>query len=738
MPKRDSYILAFLSTYPPRECGIATYTSDLVNALRSVYAQSFAPKIIALNPNEVTRYCYSADVIAQVAQNNQAKLIERARAINADSAIGAVHIQHEFGLFGGKYGSYLLHFLYTLRKPYCVTFHTVLPDPHPEMKSVVRQIATGTSHVIVMTELSRDILAASYDIPKDRIAIIPHGIHERPYESPATAKKRLGIHADIMLATFGLLNRGKGIEYVIDALPEIIAQIPNTHYYIIGATHPQIAAKEGEMYRNFLLKKVRAAGITKNVHFINQYLPLSALLAYISATDIYIAPSLDPHQAVSGTLSYALGAGRPVIATAFAHARSLAQNGAVRIVPMRDSAHMQAVLYDLISHPSVRQEMGRHAYHITRPLVWANAALAHGSVYQSMVPREAFSFRIPPLKLRHLAKLTDSYGVIQFADITVPNRESGYTADDNARALISMIEYKKRTRSETARRLLHRYFSFLCEAAKEDGSFSNYFSDTNRPDEEKNNSENLAEARARTAYAFAYAATSSVVPLSILEHARTMCVVQITQCINADSPRALAFTLKALVLLLSSEQHSDLFGTCRLITSRLIEAYQSSADRKWRWFEQSLTYGNAIIPDALFGVSKILQDGSVKSIAEESLDFLIEQTFRDGTYVPIGQNGWYPRGQKRSYFDQQPEDAAAMVLALSSAYHATREKRYRLLAHIAFEWFLGNNQSKLTCAIRATGGCYDGITSEGINVNQGAESTIAYLLARIAIDKLRR
>lgn len=729
--------MAFLSTYPPRECGIATYTSDLLNALTSVYTKPFIPKVIALNPNEITRYRYSSDVIANVAQDNKAHLIECGRMVNANPDIRAIHVQHEFGLFGGKFGSYLLHFLRELRKPYCVTFHTALPEPPTEMRSVVEHIASKAARIIVMTELSKDILANSYGIPKNLITVIAHGIHERPFESSITAKKRLGVQAEVMLATFGLLNKGKGIEYVIDALPKIIEQFPDTHYYIIGTTHPRILEQEGETYRNTLIKKIRTAGITRNVHFINQYLSLPELLQYLSAADIYIAPSLDAHQAVSGTLSYALGAGRPVIASAFAHARSLDGSGAVRIVPMRDSAQMQAVLYDLISHPAVRQEMGMRAYHITRPFVWANAALAHGDVYQSMMTPQSFAFRLPPFKLHHLSNLTDSYGVIQFANLTAPNLDSGYTADDNARALISMIEYKKRVRSETARRLLLRYFSFLCTVAGEDGTFCNYMSRHGLPDEKKNKEENLSEAHARTVYALAYTATSSFVPVSLIERARRLCMVHLNISARTDSPRANAFLLKALALLLSPNQGDEYLASYAKIADYLVRVYRNTATPDWLWFEEKLTYGNAIIPDSLFGAARILKNPEMKSIAKESLDFLIEQTFQRDVYIPIGQKGWYCRGQNRSYFDQQPEDASTMINALSSAYRALRDERYRTLAYTAFEWFLGNNQSRRTCVVRRTGGCYDGITPDGVNANQGAESTIAYLLARLAIEKLR-
>ncbi|MBI2483590.1 glycosyltransferase [Candidatus Uhrbacteria bacterium] len=737
MKKKKSNILAFLSTYPPRECGIATYTSDLVNALKSVYTYPFTPKVIALNPNEITRYRYSTDVIAQVSQSNKADLIECARMINAHPDILAVHIQHEFGLFAGTYGSYLLHFLHELRKPYCVTFHTVLPQPSDEMRSVVGKIAQTADRVIVMTGLSKDILVADYSIPESLITVIAHGIHDLPFDVPLTAKKRLGIQADIMLSTFGLLNRGKGIEYVIDALPALIRMFPDTHYYIIGATHPRILEKEGESYRNSLLKKIRAAGITHHVHFINQYLSLPELMHYLSATDIYVAPSLDANQAVSGTLSYALGAGRPVVATAFSHARSLAQSGALRVVPMRDSAQMQAVLYDLISHAPVRQEMSRRAYHITRPFVWANAALNHGSVYQSLMSCDSFPFRIPPLKLRHMEKLTDTYGIIQFADLTIPELTSGYTADDNARALISMIEYYKLSTSDKARRLMIRYFSFLRDATREDGLFCNYRTGMRQPDEEKNRSENLAEAQARTIYAFAYAATSSIVPISLLGLANKLCAAHLERMTHTDSPRAHAFLLKAFTLLAASRQSEQWRGRYRQTVDFLLRIYRDTATSDWRWYEQSLTYGNAIIPDALLCASHISGgDDSIRTTALESLDFLIEQTFHDGIYEPIGQRGWYSRGKDRSYFDQQPEDAATMVSALTSAYAVSGTERYRALAKTAFEWFLGNNQSRQTCVVRSTGGCYDGITPEGVNVNQGAESTISYLLARIAIEKM--
>jgi len=468
--------ILFLGTYPPRRCGIATFTYDLAQAFNSVFVPAIKAVVAAMNFNALKKPKYaSSQVILEIDQDRIDDYKMAAQKINADPYIKLVCIQHEFGIFGGVFGAHLKHFLDELRKPVVMTLHTVLPNPEQAMDESLRPLLGRVSYLVVMSQNSKEILISQYGINPRKIFVIDHGIHLVEFESSERFKKGLGLENREVISTFGLLNSGKGIEYVLDVIPELIQKFPDLLYLVIGATHPLVLKNEGEKYRNFLLDKVYKLKIQKHVHFYNRYLETDHLLKLLQATDIYIAPSINVNQAVSGTLSYAMGTGRPVISSPFAQAKEDVGNAGF-LVDSRDKDSLRRIIERLLSNPRLREVMGRKAYFNTRHMVWHNVALSYLKVFMKCAPSLSVDNRhLPKLNLKHLRKLTDNFGIFQFADLSRKNPDFGYTLDDNARALIIAAKYYSAgIKKKSTVRLLNIYLSFIENSLKRDG-FLNYF-----------------------------------------------------------------------------------------------------------------------------------------------------------------------------------------------------------------------------------------------------------------------
>ncbi|MBI3316755.1 MAG: glycosyltransferase family 4 protein [Candidatus Omnitrophica bacterium] len=737
--------IAYVSSFPPRECGIATFTADLTGALDNLLETVVDSRIAAMNTDAVSRYSYPRQVIFQLDPYSEQDFIRTAEKINKTADIKLVNIQHEFGLFGGKYGSYVLLFLDALKKPSVVTFHSVLPSPNPELYNVVRLIAEKTSGLVAMTHRSKEILIQDYGIDEKKVSVILHGIHSIPYSTSAKSKSVLGFSKKTILLTFGLLSRGKGIEYVIESLPQAVKACPNLMYIVLGVTHPNVLQNEGESYRNSLIEKVRELKLSSHVSFYNEYVSLDKLLQFLRAADIYISTSLDPNQAVSGTLSYALGSGRPVISTPFAQAREIITRQSGILVNFKDPASYTEALLDLLKDPLHREQLGENAYFRTRNMTWDNIALEYSklfSKYSEEIAEVSKYKKIPRVNLSHLFRLTDDFGIVQFAQLSLPDISSGYTVDDNARALIAACSYYEgigkafktlfpdKKKGDLLKRI-EIYLNFIGFVLSKDGLFYNYVKPDRTIDVEFNQKENLEDANSRTFWALAAAATTNSLPENIKQKAFSLLKKSMAASQMVESPRATAFYIKGLCLFKNRKDFQEiLVRHC----DRLMSLYRGVATEEWQWFETYLTYSNAIFPEALLlghaetGKSEYLETGI------RTLDFLIGQTFLKGIYVPIGQDGWHQKSGERRYFDQQPEDTSAMACALATAATVTGKETYRKLMHQAFNWFLGDNSLKQVVYDRATGGCYDGLGEGQINLNQGAESTISYLLARLAIQ----
>ena len=747
---KENIKIVYLATFPPRECGIATFTADLTAAMDDLLEPAIESRVAAVNLDDISRYRYSRKVIFQIDQYSEQEYIKTAKNINGMDEVKLVNIQHEFGIFAGKYGSYIISFLEALKKPSVVTFHSILPLPDAELKAIVRSISEKASGLVVMTNLSREILIREYGIAEEKISMIPHGIHSMPYTSSAKPKSALGLSKKVSLLTFGLLSRGKGIEYVIEALPKVVNAYSDILYIVLGVTHPNVLKEEGENYRKFLIQKVHDLRLSSHVNFYNEYVSVDKLLHFLRASDIYISTSLDPNQAVSGTFSYALSSGRPVISTSFAQAREFITSEAGILVNFRDSGSYAEAIMRLLKDPSLREQLGKNAYFRTRNMTWENVALEYSklfSKYSSDIAEVSEHKKIPRVNLNHILRLTDNFGVIQFARLSLPDISSGYTLDDNARALIVTClcygelggalkaVYPDKQKSELLKRI-EVYLRFIEFVLGEDCMFCNYVRSDRSIDIELNKKDNLDDANGRALWALAVVAVSDFLPDSAKDKALSLLNKRIEKYEMPESPRATAFYVKGICLLLKKTKEmagKDLEKTLITHCDRLVSLYRGASSKDWQWFESYLTYSNAVLPEALVLGYKQTRNSEYLEIGKKTLDFLIRQTFLGGIYAPIGQDGWHHKTGKRRYFDQQPEDVSAMVCALAAAHSITGKDSYKKLMYEAFNWFLGDNSLKHVVYDRTTGGCYDGVGEGYVNLNQGAESTTSYLLARLAI-----
>jgi glycosyltransferase involved in cell wall biosynthesis len=727
-------------------------------------------KVAAMNPSYVHSYKYPRKVLFQIHQDDQQEYIDIAQKINQMDSVHLVDIQHEFGIFGGERGSYLVPFVEALEKPVVITgsylvpfvealekpvvitFHTVLPNPNERICNIVGSLAKNSKAITVMTEHSKGILVQDYGLSARKIHVIPHGIHSRPFNPSKQAKMALGYSDRVVLSTFGLLGRNKGLEYVIDALPEVLKSNPNFVYIIFGATHPVILEKEGESYRNFLISKIYDLQLYDNVKLYNKYFTLNELLHFLKAADIYISPSLNQNQAVSGTLSYAMGMGRPVISTSFTQAKEIITEDVGILVDFKSPQSYTAAILRLLGDENLRLKLGRNAYFQTRHMTWPNVALKYALVFsrQARGLREIRRRRsLPEIKLDHLMRLTDDFGIFQFARLSKPDISSGYTLNDNARALVAVaLHYMKLGKSiermseavykTKLLKLASIYLEFIAFTSNADHCFYNYINPDRTPNYNQDQRNNLEDSCARAFYALAFSTTVGSLPRHIRQKAFTILVNKMHKNVSFNSPRAVAHYINTLHLLLSKHIEvakvnlkSELKNQC----DKLIHLYEITHSPDWLWFEESLTYSNSILSEALLLGYQITLNDEYLRIGKSTLDFLIENSFRDTLLLTTGQNNWHQRSVKRVRFDQQPEEVTSMIYALKTCYSITKDEHYLGLMYKAFYWFLGVNSLNQVVYDRTTGGCYDGVGKKAINLNQGAESTIAYLMARLAFEK---
>jgi glycosyltransferase involved in cell wall biosynthesis len=743
-PKNPSIL--YVSSFPPRECGIATFTRDLTNAIDKEYSPEIKSKILALNVNGTSIYNYPRKVVKQINETEIEDYINCANDINRSPDIKLVNIQHEYGLYGGDWGDYLLFFLEMLNKPIIITMHTVLPEPDEKLLKVTKSMTQKAVGLVVMTKTSAQILEDTYGIPKNKIKVIPHGVHHIAFPSKTRAKKKLNLSGHTVLSSFGMLNRDKGYEYVIEALPEIVQKHPDVIYLILGETHPVVRREEGEIYRNKLKNTVMKYNLKDNVKFYDKYLDLSELIDFLKATDIYMSPTLNPLQAVSGTISYALSCACPIIATANQYAKDVVNHERGILVRFQEPEDIKQALFELLADTKARREMKKNSYFYSRHMTWQNVALSYFNFfnkYAKIKPQE--TGKLPTIKLDYIKNLTDNFGIIQFANHTKPDIHSGYCLDDNSRALLVCAKWYDRKRVKSTLRLAEKYLDFIKYTQKKDGKFHNFVG-YGRDFNDKTESE---DSFGRTIWTLGYCLKSDKLPENLKDKAERIYKKSLKWSLGLTSLRAVAFAIIGFshVAAIKNPSKEKLAREARekmsALCDRLVEKFENQAmvanGQKWEWFEDCLTYSNYKLPEALFRAYTVSKNKTYLKTAQKSIDFLNNITFEKPEYFsPIGQDGWYFRNGKRAYFDQQPEDTALAVEALAAAYRATGKKDFKNKAELTFNWFLGKNHLSQMVYDEATGGSYDGLGKYSLNFNQGAESSLSYLLARLAIEKVNK
>ena len=727
--------ILMLTSYPPRACGIATYSQDLLHVLNKGFSNSFDIKVCALENDNMKRK-YPEEIINILDTRSPSNFTHLAEKINNDTKIKAVFIQHEFGLYGGDYGENLLYFLFSTNKPIIITFPTVLPNPEPKRKSVIQTISNMVEKITVMTNDSSKILQEEYEIPKEKISVIPHGTHPITCESKLKIKENYALENRLMLSTFGLINANKSIETALNAMPEIVQQFPNVLYLIIGQTHPCVLQNEGEQYRNFLEQKVKQLRLENNVCFINRYLNNKELLEYLTMTDIYLFTSKDPHQAVSGTFSYAMSSACPIISTAIPHAKEMLTDDTGIIIDFENSAQLAKATIRLLLDQSLREQMGQNAFHKTRATLWENVAIAYAHILNDIVDAEKLlEFNLPSISLSHINEMTTDFGIIQFSKLGTPDIGSGFTLDDNARALVAVCMHYKYSKSKGSLSLLSRYLHFIENCQLNDGSFINYINNDGRF-HSLNEKVNLDDSNGRAIWALGKMLYNKNHFTQDYIQRAEYCLVKALQHISTiQSPRAQAFIIKGLWYYNQIKNDIQIDEAILKHVSKLIDNYNMYSDDNWQWFEEYMTYANSILPEAILYGYLITGSIAHKKIAKQSFDFLLKTIFEDNKIKAISNKGWLHKNKQSNRYGEQPIDVAYTIMTLKRFYDIFAENDYLEKMNRAFSWFLGNNHLKQTIYNPASGGCFDGLEKENVNLNQGAESTICYLIARMTMEK---
>jgi glycosyltransferase involved in cell wall biosynthesis len=729
--------LAFIGNYMPRQCGIATFTTDLCEAVAAEYTDL---KCFAAPVNDTAAgYDYPARVRFELAEKDLDSYRRAADFLNINN-VDLVCLQHEYGIYGGRAGSHVLALLRELNMPVVTTLHTVLREPDVEQQRVLEQVAALSDRLVVMSERGKDFLQNIYHVPAEKIDFIPHGIPDLPFVDPSFHKDLFGVEGKIVLLSFGLLSANKGIETVIAALPAILAKHPNVVYMIVGATHPHVLRNEGETYRLSLQWLAQEKGVEGQVIFYNRFVSLEELVQFIGAADIYITPYLNEAQITSGTLAYTVGAGKAVISTPYWYAEEMLADERGVLTPFRDPAALAEQVIALLDNEANRHAMRKRAYLFGREMIWPQVAQRYMDSFQRaraerrhykqpgfvVKPLDQRPSELPPLKLAHLHRMTDDTGMLQHATFTVPNYHEGYSIDDNARALQISVLLEDVVNGE-ALELATRYLAFIWYAFNpETGRFRNFMS-YQRDWLEASGSE---DSHGRTLLALGTVLGRSNTP-SLQSMASWVFEQALPAILATRSPRAWAFALIGIHEYLKRYSGDSMANQVREeLANRLLKLYQKNRSDEWRWYEASLTYCNAILPQALLMCGQWIPSNAMSEAGLESLTWLAELQRSDkegGHFVPIGSNGFYPRKGERARFDQQPVEAQVTISACLEAYRITGNKRWRKEAHRAFEWFIGRNDLNLSIYDPTTGGCRDGLHPDRLNENQGAESTLAFL-----------
>lgn len=738
MPEeRNIRTVAMLGNHLPRRCGIATFTTDLSEAIAAA-GPDLDCFVLAMNDGR-HHHAYPGRVRFELTDSDTAAYRRAADFLNVN-AVDVISVQHEYGIFGGKAGSHLLPLLRELRMPIVTTLHTILAAPNLHQRRVMDELTAVSDRLVVMTAGGADLLRDVHGVSTGKIDIIPHGIPNVPF---AGSKNRLGVEGRPMVLTFGLLGPDKGIEYVIDALPTILSDHPDAVYIVLGATHPHIVERHGETYRLMLEDRAKRLGVDGSVIFHNRFVSQAELSEFLAAADIYITPYLNPEQITSGTLAYALGAGKAVISTPYAYARELLAEDRGILVPWRDSSAIATEIVGLLDDPEKRMGFRQRAAAHGRAMLWPavaqsyletfeRARTAHGQRLRTAFRASTLATRpaeLPRVNLDHVRVMSDDTGMLQHATFNVPRYEEGYCVDDNARALLLMtlLEAAGGEDPQIVRTLASRYLAFVDHAFNRPlGRFRNFMSYSRQWREE----EGSQDSHGRALWALGTVVGGSADP-GRLSLAGALFHAALPAVSTFSSPRAWAFTLLGIEQYLRAfEGDRNVQAAGRELAGRLLGLFRGIDKPDWPWCEDRVTYCNARLPQALIATGAWSGDREMTATGLRSLGWLttIQMTL-DGYFAPVGTDGFYQQGMTAAVFDQQPVEACASVSACMQAFRSTGDHRWAEHARRAFTWFLGQNQLQQPLYDPLSGGCRDGLHADRVNENEGAESTLSFLLA---------
>jgi len=736
--------IAYISTHPPRECGIATFNQNLMHAItanfrgRTTLLQGGF--VVAVNDSEnMQEYEYPEEVKYIIRQNHQKDYIRAANYINTSDADVCI-LEHEFGIYGGESGIYILPLLNRLEKPLISILHTVLKDPSYVQRIIIREVAEQSSKIIVMSRRALSFLTTVYDVPEEKIQVIEHGVPDVEADKNNPVKNLSQFKNHEVLLTFGLISRNKGLETVITALPKIVQKHPNVMYVVLGNTHPGVIRNSGEEYRDKLKTLAAQLNVSKHLSFINKFVTEKELVNYLSAAHIYVTPYLNEAQITSGTLSYAVGAGAAVVSTPYWHATELLMSGRGRLFDFKNADALADIVNELLEDKEKLNELKENAYEYGLHLRWPVVGAEFIKVAHEALAVHDFSDKIlknsivdpevmPKFSLTHVLRLTDDTGIVQHAKYGIPNLKEGYCLDDNARALIMAQMAYQRNKSKEAFDLLPVYLSYIHFMQREDGNFRNFLSFSRQYLDEVGSEDSFG----RTIWALGYLIASPA-SNSYREFATELFHKSFPHFKNLQHLRGMANTIIGISFYLKVVPGDEgMVNELIRLTEPLIEAYEQNQSEDWQWFEEKMTYDNAIMPLALLHSCEITGNEKTKQVALKTMAFLDKLTLSNGYLSPVGNDGWYYRGGTFPAFDQQAIETMAMVLMNFQAYKIFRKPRYVEKMFLCYRWFLGDNTLRAPLYDHETKGCCDGLLPTGINRNQGAESTLAYLISHLTV-----
>lgn len=728
--------ILFVTSYPPRECGIATYSQDLITSLTKKFGTSFNIKICALESGKAS-YEYIPEVISVLDTSDPESFNEITGNINMNDRVELVLIQHEFGFFQ-KQKKAFLDFLRNITKPVSIVFHTVLPHPNDALMSEVQDIANACGALVVMTHNASQILINEYFIPKSKITVIAHGTHLVPHLNKDFLKEKYNLTGKKVLTTFGLLSSGKSIETTLKALPAIAKEIPEVMFLIIGKTHPEVVKNEGEKYREMLQKTVVELKIENHVRFINKYLALPDLLEYLQLTDIYLFTTNDPNQAVSGTFVYAMSCGCPIISTPIPHAKEVLTKDTGIIIDFESSEQLAKSVMLLLNDEPLRKNISTNTLQKIVFTAWENSAVAHAKLLvEQMGKNLKIAYTLPGIKLDHLNKMTTDFGMYQFCKINQPDENSGFTLDDNARALITVCMHYELTNDKNDLKLIETYLNFIKYCLQPGGNFLNYV-DNDKNFTQQNDIVNLDDSNGRTVWALGFLLSKkSIMPEEFISTATSIFQQTLPHIETIHSTRALAFIIKGLYFYNMEIISKENVMLTERLADRLMNMYLHESSENWEWFESYLTYANSILSEAMLCAYLVTGKVNYKLIAVESFNFLLSNIFNKNGIEVISNKRKFNKGGVAPQFGEQPIDVAYTILTLSKFYDEFDDLNYLNKLMTAFNWFLGENRLNQIIYNPCTGGCYDGLEEHNVNLNQGAESTVSYLMARMTVEKYK-